>query len=326
MKPQRKCAASPPSLACEKSPSARLYCADMPGRSVIAGLEAVAALIAVEPVFFTRVGKDRGRRDAGVECELSRAFDARLALCVGQAVAARAHDLTRLPAARQILRRRRRADRGSGFVRLELGEIAELLAVAVTGEHFDQPFAVGIVICAGKRRGECRARRCVDSPRETVGDDEVMDARCRAWRGARPGSPRSRDSLRAGCAGVGVGGGSPRALAICREVPERGRRRSPRPSGPSLSSPLTSPMPPGRVRRCRGGRAVIGRAGIASSSSPGRSRCGARSGRRAGRRSASTRSRVKATRSGSRRSPAISLHCRMLSMVSRQRSGVRPSA
>ena len=67
------------------------------------GLEAVAALTAIEPVFERGVGKDLAWKGPGASGVLSSLDDAAFALLVGEISAASPHDLASLPAAGQIV-------------------------------------------------------------------------------------------------------------------------------------------------------------------------------------------------------------------------------
>src|SRR5262249_7004302 len=96
-------------------------------------VEAVAALAAVLPVVDRRTGDAAMARDARLQIVETRGRDALLAVGALRVAAARADDLARLPAARQIVLRRRRTARLALVVELDVLPRAELLRVPVAG-------------------------------------------------------------------------------------------------------------------------------------------------------------------------------------------------
>src|SRR5690606_10716673 len=85
-------------------------------------------------------------------------------------------DLARAPAARQVVLGRRRTHHLAVLADARLGPRAVRLAVAVSGEHFEERLALGVVQAGLELHVEARARRRVQAPGETVRDDEHVEA------------------------------------------------------------------------------------------------------------------------------------------------------
>ena len=112
------------------------------------------------------------RRDARLERQLARLGDARVALGGGSVATARSHDLARAPATREIVGRRLGTHRQ---IPADVGIRAKLLAVAVARVDLDQTLALRVVLGTRQLVVEPRAGRCVDPPRQTVGDHERIE-------------------------------------------------------------------------------------------------------------------------------------------------------
>ena len=140
------------------------------------GFEAVAALVAVEPLLLAGVGDDPVRLGACLHDQALGLFDAPLALLRRKIAAARADQLAGTPAAGQVLGGRRGTDALAGCVPLVFGEVAELLAIAVAREGLEQELAIGILLGADQRVAKVCARRRVHAPGEAMRDHDRVEA------------------------------------------------------------------------------------------------------------------------------------------------------
>jgi len=149
-------------------------------------LEAVAALVAVEPILRRGVGKDAVGFGARRQRALLGRFDPGLALGLGESVAALAHDLAGAPTTGQEVRCGGLADFAAAFLpsvglwltggagRRSIEPRPVALAVAVAREDFEQILSRGVVLFGAELVVETRARWRVDPPGETVGDHEAV--------------------------------------------------------------------------------------------------------------------------------------------------------
>jgi hypothetical protein len=113
---------------------------------------------------------------ARAESELAGFLDAGFALVAGGVAAALADDLAGLPAAGEVVGGGSGADAFAGVVGGEFVEVAEELGVSVAGVDLDQSLLAGDVVCGVELVLEARTGWCVDSPGESVGDDEGGEA------------------------------------------------------------------------------------------------------------------------------------------------------
>jgi hypothetical protein len=140
------------------------------------GLEAVAALVAVEPVLGARVGEHPLHLDASLECEAPGLLHAGLALLARQVPTALAHDLAGAPAAGQSIRGRRRADPLAPVVARGLGTGPVFLAVAVPREDLDQALALRVVLAVAELVVHARAGGGVSAPGQAVRNHQRVEA------------------------------------------------------------------------------------------------------------------------------------------------------
>src|SRR5207253_610246 len=108
------------------------------------GREAVTALAAVLPVLEVAARERHPPRRARLEEVDARRGDAPLAFRRRDVAALRTHELAGLPAAREIRRRRRRADRLAVRTPGDVAPIAVLLGVPVSRVHLDERLAIGV--------------------------------------------------------------------------------------------------------------------------------------------------------------------------------------
>ena len=170
MKPQRKRSGRPSASGSSKFEIAAPYCALMPGRRRERGLEAVAALIAVEPVLLAGVGHDPMRLGAGLHHEALRFLDAALALLRREIAAALAD------------RARRRASSRAGTRRSARGRRARRSRRRRT-------------------RGRRGTPRCCRGPRRSRAGSGARDRAARGAAGRRGSRPAARARPRRGRAG-----------------------------------------------------------------------------------------------------------------------------
>src|SRR5262249_3426814 len=101
---------------------------------------------------------------------------AALALLGGRVAAAGADELARLPAAREVVLRRSRADGIALRVPVDLLPAPELLGVAVAGEDLDQRLPIGVVLRLRELLVERHTGRRVEAPGRAVRDHDRVEA------------------------------------------------------------------------------------------------------------------------------------------------------
>src|SRR5262245_51194557 len=146
-----------------------------PGPVVEGGVEAVAALPAVLPVLDAAARERHPSGRLGVEEIDAGGSHPTLAFHRRDVAAAGAHELARLPAAREIALRRRRTDGLAVRAPGDLVPVPVLLRVAVARVDLDQGLPVRVVLRADELLVPARARRGVETPGVPVRDDDRLE-------------------------------------------------------------------------------------------------------------------------------------------------------
>src|SRR5262249_31845136 len=133
-------------------------------------------LPAVEPVLGGRARHGAMARRSRGEVVEARRLHAALALLGGRVAAAGADELARLPAAREVVLRRSRADGIALRVPVDLLPAPELLGVAVAGEDLDQRLPIGVVLRLRELLVERHTGRRVEAPGRAVRDHDRVEA------------------------------------------------------------------------------------------------------------------------------------------------------
>src|SRR5262249_15201668 len=202
-------------------------------------VEAVAALPAVLPVVDGRSRHGTKARHAGGDVALPRLLDALLALRRARIGAARADDLPRLPAARQVVGGRLRATPGAARVTDPRLPRTVLLRVPVSGVDLEQPLPVGVVLRAHELLVEAAAGGSVEAPGRSVRNDERREAPLPELLEELGGCERDLVTVGGGAPGVDARGADRHRQELLRQATQGGGAVT----GREIEAPETRTLP-----------------------------------------------------------------------------------